>query len=770
MGPRQPQRHLLLLLLVALASCGGHEGEGALFRAASLAAPARLELALELDPRAFELQARPSLGTGGGTAPRVVVGTPESEGVKALLPHLGVEPVPGGFRFLAREFDWSTDVLVAVVEDPQQPGLPVTLVAGVPATLLPVAGRLAPGYRASLMVLRGGSITLEVRLSPDGRPRLGTLREYQLTLERSPEAYRNVQARGLAARASVGLPEAGVIDYLERVAAARERMRAWAGETVGRPARILLEVGVDELPRGMVHDRLACTTRSALDGQGGQVHGVIIVPREGSSGPRIDDGGAALIENDLLGALGMTEHAWLPEAAAVEAAGSWFGLGLEEWARLLVDQGLRPPLAELLAPGATESTSAHVVLPLRALLVRALRDDLGLELARVWAGTEELPDDQRLERSLLDLLGELVPGQEPATTPELSSNLFGARLAATVGDLDHGLGSAAARLALNDLSATGGRAVLVDAFVAARPGLGDGRGLENERRLRPLVGDVAVCLMVAESRARDLATVLCPHLLSTPEGTFSAGLKRTRAAEWERFFATYRAFAVHSALLARCASVDLLALGGESSGQLGDTLIAGSADGEEPPASPLLDARVRGWESTLDGLRELAGAPITWVAPSLLIAERFAFWPELDALAMTFRPEAGGEAYGEGTRGPVDSVRTRARMRGRLVAGAELAESVGRPWLLLGAGFRATEGAWRGEFGGAGGRLAVGEQQRLVTDFGWAFYQLVDEGRAPSGILVDSWDVDLFAPGTDRGYDLRGKPGMRPVLRSLWNP
>ena len=177
MGPRQLQRHLLLLLLVALASCGGHEGEGALFRAASLAAPARLELALELDPRAFELQARPSLGTGGGTAPRVVVGTPESEGVKALLPHLGVEPVPGGFRFLAREFDWSTDVLVAVVEDPQQPGLPVTLVAGVPATLLPVAGRLAPGYRASLMVLRGGSITLEVRLSPDGRPRLGTLRE-----------------------------------------------------------------------------------------------------------------------------------------------------------------------------------------------------------------------------------------------------------------------------------------------------------------------------------------------------------------------------------------------------------------------------------------------------------------------------------------------------------------------------------------------------------------------------------------------------------------
>ena len=109
-------------------------------------------------------------------------------------------------------------------------------------------------------------------------------------------------------------------------------------------------------------------------------------------------------------------------------------------------------------------------------------------------------------------------------------------------------------------------------------------------------------------------------------------------------------------------------------------------------------------------------------------------------------------------------------MRGRMEAADDLATEWDRPWLLVGAGFRSTAGAWRGEFGGAQGASDPGEQVRLWRSFGWAYHNALAEGKGPDGVIVDTWDVDLFAPNGPRGYDLRGKPDLWPLLRGVWRP
>lgn len=700
------------------------------------------------------------VGDGWGVhAPRVVVGAASTPGMSELLGALGVEAVEGGFRWGEKSFVLGQDSIVATFADPAAPALPVTLLLSEqPSELAAWLARLAPAWRPRALVVSGGYPVLDAALNLAGRPVAGgAVRALPRWVEqRSLYELGRPLADGPLALWHERIPRERVEGYLGSLIAVRERVAAIAGGTPQWPARVVLEPDLDGFaPAGEPAQRLGREYPARRL--------VVALLARGLA----DDGGQAVARCMLREALGAPGREWLLDAAAVDAADSWWGRPLESWCAVLSYSEARPALDALVDDAA--GLSPHLVAPLRALLFRWLRTEVLTGAGAFDAFWRDGHSDALaaagpgFERELLrvqDAWGESVLGTRAdrlARSLE-GSGLRGAGMMYPPGSELSGYGTRDCELSLEALRKLGAQAVSVTSLCAADPGPGDGRALAQPTSIGALEGDVALAATLALAHERGLYTMLRPHLLATPSGTWLGSLKRTTAERWSRFFDDYERFLVHYALLAELTGCDLLSLG-SGLGEATRTLWTEDAP-ENERARAYREVKSDGWARLARRARQVFPGALTYAAAGFQEARWIGFWDRLDFVGLDLLPYLGDPAG----NAPGEDRMMRNRIANVLERAHELADGAGRPLMVTEIGFRSTDLAWQGEHGG-GGATNQELQRRLLRAL-HVVCSGVDESRGPLTLFLWKWSTDPESEAArDRGYTLRGKEAEPDVGR-----
>lgn len=689
---------------------------------------------------------------GDPRAVRIVVAGPESELGLSILHRMGLAPVAaeGGASFTWREstFAEPSDAVLAVLEDPDRPGLPLTLLYGnEEAELEPFLGAggglggLEPGWKPSLRIYRKLEPTLEAQLSVDGWIDESRLTSRTILRTQATRGYKRISERNdpNAVWASPRLPREAIDRYLESVSGARALARSWTGGSgdVG-PVRLFLH----DCPEALD----ACVggaTLSDWNPRTRTIHALLA--------PDIpDDAGltAARILAESL--LGPPSAAWIADGAATFAARRHYGRDLDEWIAWLHAGGLAPGVGALVDPQATEAISPHLVLPLRAALFRFLLEGRGEAFVHsLWAGQSELLIDPELEVSFDRWLGE-------ATSPRRAE--IDARHAARRGDLlrapflaavgiaesgpepDRGFGSRQFEASLSQAGELGAGAAAFTCFAVAERdpiGLPDiGPGARARRALAPTCGDLRLFAALCQARAKGMRSLLQPRLLTAPGGPFAGTGPQNGEKGWQRFFDVYERTLVHFALLAELGSADGLSLGG------GMTASTSGKTGEWGPTLEAIGWRREGWSRVVRQARGAFSGSLTWAADSGLDARELMFWDDLDLMSCDLESELDVPATSFRVQ---PAVQLEVEIDSGLALLEELARSHSLPLLLTQAGFRSGMPAPGGE---RAGRLAgIDELQAMQLN---VLGQSIEKARERStlrGVVLWRWSTDP----SDRG-------------------
>lgn len=254
---------------------------------------------------------RPPLSQGSAAlsaraeAGRVVAGAPGDPAVAALLdvlaPGVTLEEQQwsvGGYRSPRRGV-----LLVAVLEDPQQPGVPVTLaVSDEPALLAEATPRLGGGWRPCVELWRVGHRELVARLTVKGKLRPHTVQVDEF--EDGMVAGALQHGSGLEVRyfKDERIATGRLHDYIDGLVEAVQRA-SWAEIELPRSLQVVARVE---------GDRLGFVDPSS---------GALAVTLAGV----LDDGGAAYVEHLLRDSLDAPGSERVPRVASIAAAGRVMG-------------------------------------------------------------------------------------------------------------------------------------------------------------------------------------------------------------------------------------------------------------------------------------------------------------------------------------------------------------------------------------------------------------------------------------------------------------
>ncbi len=707
-------------------------------------------------------------GGGASDALRVLVGRVDEPAILAVLERFDVDVDGAGFGLLERRFEGVDDALVLDVPDADRPGLLMRIVAANSTHALRRSGALlAPADRPGFSIWRGGAPVLGggVRGSVSGtlEPDLDReahwedLRASRTTLERGGLAILIEPGDELAARAE---------DYLLRAERTRRRALDWAGVDVrGRRAILFAHSSAPGMQQA-----LGCVARAWLAPVGGALH---LLLEEGLP----DDHGRELARAEALRMLGPPAEPWLLDALADWATGQWWGRPLDRWVARLHAATLAADVAELTGRSSPLFGSPHRLAPQRAFFLGWLLEVRGADYLRdLWDGRAVLEPDEALElgfhRALEDNRQDhaaILERKRTVATEARSAAppMRGAHLIAP--GFSDGLLSADADLALQELLELGANAV----SFGSRSWQGR-VGLESDRT------DEEVILFARRAARSGLSTAYAPQLLVSPSGDLRARAKMATESAWERFFAEYTDFALHQALLAELAGVDLLAVG-DSLGDAVDLkpaeeralhrdddlgrrlrdeldpvarLAAEQVVEDQRRSAGLRKVRASGWEETLDRVRRTFDGPLTYVAASPVERLKFDRWRALDRMASWLLLPLSDPDGADLSPEPTDA-QVRGRLKAQLSRLWSDAESQGIEPLLLGVGFPPTEGAWSDPSrtaGASSGEAARRQAEGLVD----ALDDMAQEGRRFAGLFLWCWHVDPARRlERARGFDVR---------------
>lgn len=730
---RPPVRPLLLALLLtavgATSGCrranGAGEGGGAalmanLMRAralevvvdeSALRAPlsrAAARLSRGAPDTRFEAVVRES--GGDPRVPRVVVGTCASPSAQALARRAGVEILAGGrgFVYAGQEYVERTDALIATFEDPERPGLPVTLVLGNEArVVVESAGTLQPGWKPWVRTLRAGEIASYGPIGADGSPwsaelvRLGFTR---VANERGLVPIADPKP-GVVGRAARDLDPERVARYSWSCVRARERAVGWCAPDTGIPsAEVVLWSSASDYAAHGDPDRL-----SRFDPVDQRVDALLLSMGEGADARTLDDGGAAVVLAGVWNRLGPPAEPWMIDAAGVDAAWSWWGVDLDAWLARTRASSADLPLSRLVDDEAGRTVSAHVLSPRRAALWRFLRDSRGDAYVReLWLGSRTLDVDANATRAFSDWLASRV---ERGASALSASRLERRRARERVGPVEsggaglvrglgacepapdprdaarEGYGSPAFERTLARAVETGANAISIGAFtrdVAGPPALFD------DARAHELVareGDARVFAALVAAKARGLAVFFAPHLVAGDGGTWAGTWTRANRGEWEAFFERYARFVEHHALTAELAGADLFSIG---SGQWAVT--GGEPEGRRVDPEEA-GWRSAGWARVVASARAAFEGRLVYSAGAPDELPRVSFFGDVDVVGLELAPDLDRDDASDGLYAGAEIGR---QIEIALTVLDRTARASGKPALITQASFRpALRGAAR---------------------------------------------------------------------------
>ena len=679
-------RNLLRAPSIEIAPCDGPLGD------ACLKAMERLGRGRNGADDAPTTGARPA----NPKCPRIVIAA-ATAAIPALLrgvfARIGVEVDPGGprpsFTIFHATFDGASDALVAVVEDPERPGLPLTLLYGNDAAALArYAAAIEPGWKPFLRIYRAGALAIEGPLWNDGEPHEPKFRDLEIERARTYSAYRSAPSAdpSIRVKASKEIESARRESYLDSVGRTKKEILRWAGATASpgpdadpEPIDLVLHARPERMLEFCSAPGLSAVNRAQR-----RVHALVAagVP---------DDAGEAAARCFAEDVLGPASEPWIEDGAAVLASGRWWGRDLEEWIAWLRLGGLNPGVDALVDPDATRTNSRHLVLPLRAGLFRFVLETRGESFARsLWKGSATLERGTETEKSFLQWLDGIAARHRGAIEARRAERRKAAAVEpflAAVGieesgaGAERGFGSEACERSLSIARSIGANGAFFACFLAAERDPAPIADLESPSPVfEPMESDLRVACGLASARAHGMRAFLEPRLLTGPTGTLAGADPQGGEKGWQRFFDAYSRFAIHVGLLAELADAEGLVLGGGIT-----TATSGLVEG--PSGSEALVAWKReGWGKVMHVARGAFAGCLTWAADSTAEASVLSFWKGLDAVGGDLGPDLD---RGATSFDPKPGVVLEEKLLHAIQGFEGFATGQGKPLILTRAGFRA---------------------------------------------------------------------------------
>lgn len=751
-----------LVLCCALASAP-RAGEWELYRRLMDARA----LLVQCPPGAASLQAERLAAAGatrtgwsvhfGADAPRgaarLVLGSFEFEPAAALARALGAERVPGGFTFLGRDYNGPSDALIATFEDPERPGLPVTLYLSSSAAVLPAFVRdLEPRWSPRFSTWRVGELEREgalVRADSGWSPLLES-DHYSAWRERI-DGDRRLSSEGFTMQAPRTVEAERAIAYAAMAARVRASVLEWAlapNQAAPRPVHLVMHTSPAEMRALLDRADLYVENRAM-----GSVH-VLLAPT------LPDDGGRGVARMLGYTLLGEPAAPWLLDGAAGDACASWWGTPESTWIAWLAESGPLPSAAELVAPEAALRYSPHLLVPLRGRLFGLLRAREGAAgLRELWQGARELALDADLEQRFAAELArtraaEHANIEQRRAARAAHARVEGARLRGLV--LSHcARPDAAAIDELAQVQAFGANAVLLPVLAWARAGVPGRAGQAPREWPAGYASDLEIVQEL--ERSAGLARWLAPQWLTSSSGACAAEEVRTLPAEWDAFFEEYGRVLQHYALLGELAQAEGLMIGSEL------------ANATRPPGESSLDPdydraihehRQQSWAALARQLRGPFAGALSYAARWDDDLSTFSFWSELDCVAENlFDPVPSQPGTPEQTRASIA-----AALETHLGTLVGAARAVHKPSFAL-LGCPARERGFEHP-GFRAGEPDARAQQLYYAGLEDALRELDKRGSAPEVLLL--WSIE--SGRGQRGFDPLGNPAQAELERLLRAP
>ncbi|MEY2747128.1 MAG: hypothetical protein RL112_2170 [Planctomycetota bacterium] len=593
-------------------------------RAASFA----LAACLALFAPACSRQPAPSMGA----EPELAEGEVRVE----LLRRLGVEVSEGPagplFRWQGREFGLKEDVLAATLADPRDERRLVAVLHGNhPEAVAWREQDHVAARKPFLSIWRQDGIALQAPLSPDGR--VDPERIVRASLERY---YGTGKLEPLGAYAGLENARAGgefrpgeLEQSAFRMAAARRRAMEWCGIAEMPPVLVDLTTRCEDLLRAGERQGPGFVSPASN-------HAMCLV-----SGV-LDDGGAAVASVALRQVLGAPRVEWIGEAAAIDAADLWHGEPLERWAARLLRLEPRPAFAPLVDEHASRKRSRHLVAPLRALLLRFLREKRGdFELVRHWRGESRLdPSDAALEsewrRWIAARAGaqaHLLPYLEAPLRIEPALLRFGAALAHSPRDAGRMPGSQAWLARLDELRGAGISTVSIPLTLALRPATGPEGGRRADLDLGCVEGDLSAWAASLAARARGMGVHFDLTLVATDSGPLIGATAARDPESWAEVYDGIAVLVEHAALLAQLSGANSLSIANATPQITMQAPSSPSAPADEPRW------KTEGWRRVVARARAAYGGLLTYTAGDPREVASIGFWQDLDRVSYALFPD-----------------------------------------------------------------------------------------------------------------------------------
>jgi len=694
------------------------------------------------DGRELRIASTSASGAPDARTPRIVLGSASDPAARRLAEALGVVFQNRGFDFLGREYGGPADALLAAFEDPDRPGLPVTLYLGVtPEGVADYVHDLELRSSSSFATWRMGELEREGTLEwRDGAWRAELARDRQELRRTRIETDQRVELRGFRIEAPAGVDVERVRVYATQASAARAQVLEWAGSDAVRAAPALRLVTYDA-PAAMraLLDRVDLFVER---GAAGTVH-VLLAPG------LPDDGGAGVARATARALLGEPAQPWLLDAVGALHAPTYWGVEGWQWLAWLAESGLALPIAEIVDPEAAHRYSPHRLRPLRGMLLGkllALRGTAAVQA--LWRGEAgaALSTDVALQAACDELLAQARLQHAETLAARRARERAGSSLR---GFVVTGVGLSSARYAPNACADDVRRARELGANAFAFPFECWDRSAEPAAPGQPAESwphgnatDLELAIELA--RAAGSSRWLAPQLLSSPNAGLAGEEVRTRAAEWEAFFDLATRVLEHYSLLTELLQAEGLFLGFELSQSTREPGVSRDPAG----AAALRDLRYARWRELARALRRTTGAALSYGARFDGELEQFPAWDELDLVCELMfdpLPTTRGVAP-DTTRDEISQA-----LQVELSRLAEFARGQGKPALVL-LGCAARERGWERR-GARVGPVSQSAQQLWYEALARALDELGPQ-RRPAGLLL--WALE---PASDSGrFDPLGQP------------
>lgn len=585
------------------------------------------------------VRAKGTRATNG--AARIVVGTRASGAARTLAATIGVdvgaESGRASFRYGAMEFHDPLDALVATFEDPEQPGLPITLVfANDVAVAVRMAGDLVPGWKPWIRLCRAGDAAAIGPLATSGAPRLAELVRVGFARQETFKGLAPIRdgALGIVGRASKDLSAGDVQHYTARGAQARERIASWAA-----PERAIPTVNLTLWSR--VEDYLQSGRADDLGRFDPVDQKVDALLFDG-----VSDGGAAIARAAAFQSVGDAAEPWMMDGAGLDAAWTWWGEDLDLWLAELARAKRALTIATIVDARSETQISSHVLRPMRAALWRFLLESKGRTFAReIWCATRAIETTPQLEAQFAAWLA----ARAAPLSGEISARFDARRASAANERFFHGVGveepaldawfgartgfgTAACGASFDLARAHAADAVSITSFAVDDVGSPPYATSLDAFALAPREGDVRLFAALRQARDRGLRVLVSPHLLTGPGGTSSGSYTRGSEANWADFFERYARFVEHYAWLAELGGAHMLSLGS------GLDPVSGAASEGRRGVTEEVEWKRVGWSKVIATARAAFAGSLTLSAGSTQEATRIGFWSELDAIGYELMP------------------------------------------------------------------------------------------------------------------------------------